>query len=86
MTADRVRPFLTYLALSLVIADPAVAKPPSAASGRTLFQANCSACHLVTGAGGKHFGGVVSADLRSPGLEGIYNNSDALLLRAILHG
>jgi mono/diheme cytochrome c family protein len=86
MTADHAWPFLTTLALSLALATAAMTQPPSAVSGKTLFQAKCTACHLTTGAGGVHFGSVVSADLRSPGLEATYHNSDALLLRAILHG
>ena len=42
-------------------------------------------CHKADGAGGVHFGrGVVSADLRAPGLEKTYRGEDKLIVRAIL--
>ena len=78
--------FVSPLVLSLALAVPAMAQQPSASSGKPLFKANCSGCHLATGVGGVHFGNVVSADLRAPGLETTYHDSDSLLLRAILHG
>lgn len=78
--------FVSLLVFSLVLAVPAMAQQPSANSGKPLFEASCSGCHLATGAGGVHFGNVVSADLRAPGLEARYHNNDSLLLRAILHG
>ncbi len=61
-----------------------VAEAQNVEQGKTLFLAHCSACHLASGAGGVHFGNAVSADLRAPGLETTYHNSDKLLLRAIL--
>jgi mono/diheme cytochrome c family protein len=77
---------VSLVIIGLFLATPAVAQQPSAKAGKTLFDANCSVCHLATGAGGVNFGGVISADLRAPGLEATYYNNDTLLLRAILHG
>lgn len=56
------------------------------ATGKKLFQANCAVCHKKTGAGGVHFGKVVSADLQAPGLEKLYHHNRALIVRAILTG
>jgi len=56
-------------------------------AGRSLFDADCVMCHHADGSGGVHFGhGVVSADLRAPGLERTYRGDDTLIARAILHG
>jgi mono/diheme cytochrome c family protein len=77
---------MSKLVVYFVLVAPAMAQQPSAWMGKTLFEANCSSCHLADGAGGVHFGSVVSADLRAPGLETTYHNSDTLLLRAVLHG
>ena len=61
--------------------------PAEVAAGRSLFNADCVMCHHADGRGGVHFGhGVVSADLRAPGLERTYRGDDALIARAILHG
>jgi len=79
--------FSTAFMLTLCLAAPALAQSPSAeqiANGKTLFDNNCSACHLATGAGHVKFGTVVSADLRAPRLENTFHNDDALLQRAIL--
>ena len=54
--------------------------------GKELYETNCVACHLANGAGGLKLGSATSADLRAPGLEKTYNNSDALISRAILEG
>ena len=54
--------------------------------GKELYQTNCAACHGANGAGGLNIGSATSADLRSPDLETTYNNSDALISRAILTG
>jgi mono/diheme cytochrome c family protein len=67
---------------SLLIAAPAA----HASTGKQLFDSRCATCHKKTGAGGLKFGTVVSADLRSPGLEKMYKNDDNLILRAILQG
>ena len=57
------------------------------AAGKALFNADCVMCHRADGSGGVHFGhGVVSADLRAPGLEQTYHHEDSLIMRAILHG
>jgi mono/diheme cytochrome c family protein len=63
--------------------EPAMTSDLSA--GKTLFNANCSTCHLSSGAGGVHFGDAVSADLQSPGLEQTYRGNDKLIVRAILY-
>lgn len=68
---------------SLLIAAPAA---HAALTGKQLFDSRCATCHKKTGAGGLKFGTVVSADLRSPGLEKMYHNDDNLILRAILQG
>ena len=61
--------------------------PGDVAAGRKLFDADCVMCHHADGRGGVHFGhGVVSADLRAPGLEQTYRGDDALIVRAIRHG
>jgi len=73
--------------LTLGLAAPVLAQSPSAdqiANGKTLFDDNCSACHLATGAGHVKFGTVVSADLRAPRLENTFHNDDTLLMRAIM--
>ena len=63
------------------------AAPGGVAAGRALFDADCVMCHHADGSGGVHFGhGVVSADLRAPGLEQTYRGDDALIVRAIRHG
>ncbi len=82
------REFLPAFVLALGLAAPALAQAPDAAqlaAGQALFDQNCSVCHLSTGAGGVHLGSAVSADLRAPGLEQTYKQSDDLLRRAILH-
>jgi mono/diheme cytochrome c family protein len=56
----------------------------SLATGRALYRADCSGCHLASGAGGVRFAHSVSANLRAPGLERTYKHSTALLVRAIL--
>jgi mono/diheme cytochrome c family protein len=66
-------------------AQTAPANSEAALVGKNLFDANCAACHQASGAGGIHFGNVVSADLRAPKLENTYHGQDALILRAILH-
>ncbi|MDE8348469.1 MAG: c-type cytochrome [Acidocella sp.] len=55
------------------------------ASGAALYASNCASCHMANGAGGKKFGSAISANLRAPGLEKTYHNSDALILRAIMN-
>ena len=55
-------------------------------TGKALFLSHCAVCHKDNGSGGVKLGTAVSADLRSPGLETTYHNSDALILRAILEG
>ena len=55
-------------------------------AGQELYETNCVACHLPSGAGGLNIGSATSADLRAPDLENTYNNSDALISRAILTG
>ena len=72
--------------LALALALPAWAHTPDPAAGKALYSANCSSCHLQSGAGGMSFGSIISADLRAPGLEATYHKSDVLLLRAILQG
>ena len=63
------------------------APQPMASAGKRLFDADCVMCHHADGSGGVHFGhGVVSADLRAPGLEHTYRGDDALIVRAIRHG
>ncbi len=64
----------------------AQALPAPAANGLRLYREHCMACHRADGRGGMHFGRVVSADLRAPGLERTYRHDDALIERAILHG
>lgn len=72
--------------LALAMASAASAAP-SATVGHQLFQQDCIVCHHSDGRGGVHFGrGVVSADLRAPGLENTYHHNDALIVRAILFG
>jgi mono/diheme cytochrome c family protein len=72
--------------LCFAAAAPAVAQGGDPVAGKALFTTNCSFCHLASGAGGVHVGSSVSADLRAPGLETTYKNSDTLLARAILQG
>lgn len=55
-------------------------------TGRSIYRANCASCHGANGAGGLHFGGAVSADLRAPELENMYHGSDKALEQAILAG
>ncbi len=63
------------------------APQPMATAGKRLFDADCVMCHRADGSGGVHFGhGVVSADLRAPGLERTYHHDDSLIVRAILTG
>jgi mono/diheme cytochrome c family protein len=84
-----IRQLSSAFILTLGLAAPALAQTPSAeqiANGKSLFDDNCSACHLATGAGHVKFGTVVSADLRAPKLEDTFHDSDALLQRAILQG
>ncbi|HQT39489.1 MAG TPA: cytochrome c [Acidocella sp.] len=57
---------------------------PNIAAGASLYTDHCAKCHMANGAGGKMFGTVTSADLRAPGLEKTYHNSDNLILRAIM--
>jgi mono/diheme cytochrome c family protein len=78
-------PLLAAAAFAL-IAHAAAAQTPPTAAGQALYTANCASCHLATGAGGINFGTVTSADLRAPGLETTYHNSDTLIARAILQG
>ncbi|HUA77018.1 MAG TPA: cytochrome c [Acetobacteraceae bacterium] len=59
---------------------------PGTAPGKALYLSHCAVCHQDSGAGGLKLGTAVSADLRSPGLETTYRNSDALIMRAILEG
>lgn len=78
--------FALVLGSCLVMAASASASP-SRLVGRQLFQQDCIACHHADGSGGVHFGhGVVSADLRAPGLEATYRHNDALIVRAIRFG
>ncbi len=80
----RTRSIILYVGLSLALALPSAAQASAVATGAKLFAANCAECHRADGSGGIHFGAAVSADLRAPGLEQTYHNSDKLLLRAIL--
>lgn len=55
--------------------------------GKKLFDSDCASCHKMDGSGGMNLGNnVVSADLRSPGLENTYHHDDKLIMRAILYG
>lgn len=74
-------------AAALLIGFGAVpAQAASVATGKTLFQSDCASCHGKNGAGGKHIGSAVSADLQAPGLEKTYHHKTSLIVRAILHG
>lgn len=81
---DSPRGVISGIIFYLVIAGPAPAYSGNAVIGKSLYVADCSGCHLASGAGGMHFNQAVSADLRSPGLETTYKHNDDLLLRAIL--
>lgn len=75
------------LATALIAGGLLVAMPSAqAATGKQLFNSRCASCHHKNGSGGMKFGKVVSADLRSPGLEKMYKNNDNLIMRAILQG
>ena len=85
---------LVFAAASVMLCAPAISSiqaqteqpvAPDISAGKTLFKANCAACHLSSGAGGVHFGNAVSADLQSPVLENTYRGNDKLILRAILY-
>jgi mono/diheme cytochrome c family protein len=73
-------------AFAIGLSHCAVAQSPSVAEGAKLFAKNCAICHRADGSGGRSFGAVTSADLRSPGLEQTYRFDDRLILRAILSG
>ena len=59
---------------------------PDIGAGKAVYAAHCVMCHRADGSGGLKVGKTVSADLRSPGLENTYGQSDAKLMRAILEG
>lgn len=76
----------TAAAALLIGFGAAPAQAASVATGRTLFQSHCAVCHGTNGAGGKHIGSAVSADLQAPGLEKTYHHKTKLIVRAILDG
>jgi len=77
---------LLRTAAALLLASFAThASADQTATGKKLFLADCSSCHLASGVGGVNIGNVQSADLQAPGLEQTYNHSDKLILRAILY-
>lgn len=80
-----IRCVISGFVLCFVTVAPALAQG-NADMGKTLYAADCSSCHLASGAGGMHFGSAVSEDLRAPGLETTYKHNDTLLARAILKG
>lgn len=73
-------------AASVLLIGMGAAQAASVAEGRTLFQSHCARCHGTNGAGGKHIGSAVSADLQAPGLEKTYHHKTRLIVRAILDG
>lgn len=79
---------IAFLAAALTAGSLLFAMPSAQAamSGKQLFDSRCAGCHKKDGSGGLKFGEVVSADLRSPGLENMYKHDDNLILRAILQG
>jgi len=76
--------FVSGPAISSIQAQTEPTATSDLSAGKTLFNTNCVACHLASGAGGVHFGSAVSADLQSPGLEQTYRDNDHLIVRAIL--
>jgi mono/diheme cytochrome c family protein len=76
--------FAFAFAAPLASAQTSASATGSASVGKTLYAANCAACHLASGKGGVHLGSAISANLTAPGLETTYHHSDSLLLRAIL--
>ena len=73
-------------AASVLLIGMGGAQAASVAKGKTLFQSDCASCHGTNGAGGKHIGSAVSADLQAPGLEKTYHHKTKLIVRAILDG
>jgi mono/diheme cytochrome c family protein len=90
-TKPAATPASTTAPVAAATTAPAKAVSPGAtleaeSGGQELFETNCVACHGPDGAGGLKIGTATSADLRSPHLETLYNNSDDLISRAVLQG
>ncbi|MBI1220522.1 MAG: c-type cytochrome [Rhodobacteraceae bacterium] len=58
----------------------------NAVAGKKLFLQKCQVCHKADASGGIKIGDTESANLQAPALESQYNETDALILRAMLDG